>query len=44
MTRKKPEESLVSVFGKAGGYDIITKLGEVTIDTFMKEGVPPLPR
>jgi hypothetical protein len=36
---KKPEESLVSAFGKAGGYDAITQLGEVTIDTFMKEGV-----
>jgi hypothetical protein len=36
---KNPEESLVHAFGKAGGYDVITSLGEVTIDAFMKEGI-----
>ena len=39
MTDRKPEESLVQAIGKAGGYDAITGLGELTIDAFMKEGV-----
>ncbi len=39
MANRKPEESLVSTFGKAGGYDVIAKLGEVTVDAFMNEGV-----
>lgn len=39
MFEKKPEESLVHAIGKAGGYDAITGLGELTIDAFLNEGV-----
>lgn len=39
MGDKKPEASLVKTFGKAGGYDVLTRLGEVSLDALMNEGV-----
>ena len=38
-TAKKPEGSLIGTFAKSGGYDVLTKLGEVTVDSFMNEGI-----
>lgn len=39
MSDIKPGDSVVKAVGKAGGFDLLTQAGELTIDSFLKDGL-----